>query len=59
MAGPVNEDAAGMFIGRRCEAVMPVPELGIITLFFEGGISLMFKVENGKIRWEIEEGEIH
>ena len=55
----MNEDAAGMFIGRRCEAVMPVPELGIITLFFEGGISLMLKTENGKIKWEIEEGEIH
>ena len=55
----MNEDAAGMFIGRRCEGVMPVPELGILTLFFEGGISLMLSVDSGKIRWELEEGEIH
>ena len=55
----MNEDAAGMFIGRRCEAVMPVPELGILTIFFEGGVALMLKVENGTIRWEIEEGNIH
>ena len=55
----MNQEAAGMFIGRRCEGVMPVPELGLLTIFFEGGMSLMLKVEDGKLRWEMEEGGIH
>lgn len=55
----MNEEAAGMFIGRRCEGVMPVPELGVLTIFFEGGLTLMLKVENGTLCWEMEEGAIH
>ena len=55
----MTSEHAAMFIGRRCEAVMPVPEMGLITIFFEGGVTLMMKVENGVLRWELEEGEIH
>lgn len=55
----MNAEAAGVFIGRRCEGVMPVPELGMLTIFFEGGLSLTLKVDDGKLRWELEEGEVH
>ena len=55
----MTESDAALFIGRKCEGVLPVPEIGLITIFFEGGIALMFKMENGRIRWEIEQGEIH